>query len=68
MIDYLHAQMFQRATLILKITQNVEIIDRANNDLKLRIKEMLHIDNLKPTLNRQKHSHMLSLILGKKDN
>ena len=32
---------------------NPEIIDNASNDLKLRIKELLHILKKKPSLNKQ---------------
>ena len=33
--------------------ENVEILDSADNDLKLRIKELLHILTRKPELNKQ---------------
>ena len=33
--------------------ENVEIIDHAENDTKLKIKELLHILKRKPSLNRQ---------------
>lgn len=33
--------------------ENVEIIDSADNDFRLRCKELLHIIHLKPSLNRQ---------------
>ena len=36
--------------------KNVEIIDRADTDRKLRIKELLHILKRKPTLNKQLNS------------
>ena len=45
---------------------NIEIIDKANNDRKLLFKEMLHINNLKPTLNKQKKSALFSLIIEEK--
>jgi len=32
---------------------NIEVIDQAENDMKLRIKELLHILNEKPALNKQ---------------
>ena len=35
---------------------NVEIIDQAVNDTKLKIKELLHILKWKPSLNRQLNS------------
>jgi hypothetical protein len=34
----------------------VEILDRANTDRKLQIKELLHIDQMKPSLNTQLNS------------
>ena len=45
---------------------NIEIIDKANNDRKLKLKEIMHINNFKPTLNKQKQSALFSLIIGKK--
>ncbi len=36
--------------------ENIEIIDTADNDLKLRIKELLHILKKKPSLNKQLNS------------
>jgi predicted GIY-YIG superfamily endonuclease len=36
--------------------ENIEIIDKADNDLKLKIKELLHILKQKPTLNKQLNS------------
>ena len=44
----------------------VKIIDKASNNHQLLLKEMLHIDKLKPELNKQKHSYTNSLIIGKK--
>jgi len=32
---------------------NIEVIDQAENGMKLRIKELLHILKEKPTLNKQ---------------
>ena len=32
---------------------NIEVIDRANTDFKLRMKELLHILKNKPELNKQ---------------
>ncbi len=32
---------------------NIEVIDQAENDMKLRIKELLHILNERPALNKQ---------------
>lgn len=34
----------------------VEVIDRANNNTKLQVKELLHILKQKPTLNKQLNS------------
>ena len=36
--------------------ENIEIIDKADTDLKLRVKELLHILKRKPTLNKQLNS------------
>ena len=36
--------------------ENVEVIDTASNDLKLKIKELLHILKRKPELNKQMNS------------
>ncbi len=33
--------------------ENAEVIDSANSDMKLRIKELLHILRRKPSLNKQ---------------
>ena len=44
--------------------ENVEIIDGASSDHKLLLKEMLHINKLKPQLNVQKKSALFSLIIG----
>ena len=44
--------------------ENIEIIDRASSDHKLLLKEMLHINKLKPQLNIQKKSALFSLIIG----
>ena len=44
----------------------VKIIDKVSNNNQLLLKEMLHIDKLKPELNKQKHSYTNSLIIGKK--
>ena len=35
---------------------NIEIIDKADTDMKLRIKELLHILKRKPSLNKQLNS------------
>ena len=47
---------------------NVEILDKASNDKKLLLKEMLYINKLNPTLNKQKNSCLFSLIIGKNNN
>ena len=44
--------------------ENVTILDTASSDNKLLLKEMLHINRLKPTLNKQKNSALFSLIIG----
>ena len=36
--------------------KGAKILDRADTDRKLQIKELLHIDNNKPTLNKQLNS------------
>jgi hypothetical protein len=41
---------------------NVQIIDQASNDMKLKIKELLHIIQRKPSLNRQLNSQSSSEI------
>ena len=43
--------------------ENATIIDRANNDKKLLLKEMLHINKLRPDLNVQKKSELFRLII-----
>jgi hypothetical protein len=39
-----------------KLSKNTRILDRADSDRKLQIKELLHIDQKKPTLNIQLNS------------
>ena len=46
----------------------IRIIDRANNEQKLLLKEMLHIDKQKPHLNVQKKSYVFSMMIGKNEN
>ena len=41
----------------------IEILDRASNDLKLSLKEMLYIRKLKPKLNGQLESELFTLII-----
>ena len=36
---------------------NIQVIDRASNDFKVRMKELLHILHTKPELNKQLNSH-----------
>ena len=46
----------------------MKIIDSARYDFRLRLKEMMYINKLKPELNIQKSSQMFSLLLnGGKD-
>ena len=40
-----------------------EIVDRANTDYELKIKEAFHIQSNRTTINKQTHSYKLSLIL-----
>jgi len=42
---------------------NVKILDRASNDFKLQLKEMLLIRKLNPSLNRQMNSELFTLII-----
>jgi hypothetical protein len=44
--------------------ENMEILDTARDDYRLRLKEMLYINKLKPELNVQKSSQMFSLLLS----
>ena len=44
--------------------ENMEILDSARDDYRLRLKEMLYINKLKPELNLQKSSQMFSLLLN----
>ena len=45
--------------------ENIEVLDKANTHKKVLLKEMLHIQKEKPTLNVQKGSSLFTLILGK---
>ena len=45
--------------------ENVEIIDKADNGLKLLLKEMLHINKLNPSINVQKQSYVFSMLIGR---
>ena len=45
---------------------NFKILDRATTDQMVLIKEMLHINKLKPSLNKQKQSQYTCLILASK--
>ena len=44
--------------------ENIEILDKAKDRWRLLLKEMLHINKLKPQLNVQKSSKLFSLIIG----
>ncbi len=46
--------------------ENFKTLDRATSDQMILIKEMLHIDKLKPSLNKQKQSYYTCLLLGSK--
>ena len=43
---------------------NIKILNRASNDRKLKLKEILHIDSKKPDLNIQTQSYVFSFIIG----
>ena len=45
--------------------ENVNILDRARNDYKLKLKEMLWIRKLNPSLNRQMNSEIFTLVTKK---
>jgi hypothetical protein len=45
---------------------NFKILDKATTEQMVLIKEMLHIDRFKLSLNKQKQSHYTCLILGSK--
>ena len=47
---------------------SIRIIDKADKELKLLLKEMLHINKQKPNLNVQKKSYVFSMMIGKNDN
>ena len=48
--------------------EEMKILDSARDDYRLRLKEMMYINKLKPELNVQKRSQMVSLLLnGGKD-
>ena len=42
---------------------NIKILDRASNELKLQYKEMLFIRKLNPSLNKQTNSELFTLII-----
>jgi hypothetical protein len=46
---------------------DMQVIDTARDDRRLLLKEMLHINNLKPQLNVQKSSKLFSLLIGSRD-
>jgi hypothetical protein len=41
------------------------LLDKANNNQKLLLKEMLHINRSKPDLNIQEQSELFCLLIGK---
>jgi hypothetical protein len=41
------------------------LLDKANNNQKLLLKEMLHINRSKPELNIQEQSELFCLLIGK---
>ena len=43
--------------------ENIKILDRANKDIKLFLKEMLYIRKLKPSLNKQLETELFTLII-----
>ena len=45
----------------------IKIIDSARDDRRLLLKEMLHINKLKPELNIQKSSKLFSLLIGERE-
>ena len=47
--------------------ESVEIMDVATDDHKLLLKEMLHINKNKPSLNVQQQSYVFSMIIGKNE-
>jgi hypothetical protein len=47
--------------------ENMEILDSARDDFRLRLKEMLYNNKLKPELNVQTSSQMFSLLLNQVD-
>ena len=60
----------QKILCFLKISQlvfgdfeNIVILDRASNALKLQYKEMLYIRKLNPSLNRQMNSELFSFVI-----
>jgi hypothetical protein len=45
----------------------MQVIDSARDDRKLLLKEMLHINQLKPELNIQRSTKRFSLLIGTRD-
>ena len=43
---------------------NIEILDSANNDYKVELKEIMHINKLKPDLNVHTHTYIHTLIFN----
>ena len=48
--------------------ENIVILDRASNALKLQYKEMLYIRKLNPTLNRQMNSDLFTFVIRNSKN
>jgi hypothetical protein len=46
---------------------DMQVVDTARDDRRLFLKEMLHINNLKPQLNVQKSSKLFSLLIGSRE-
>ena len=46
---------------------DMQVIDSARDDRRLLLKEMLHINKLKPELNIQRSTKLFSLLIGTRD-
>jgi hypothetical protein len=46
---------------------DMQVIDSARDDRMLLLKEMLHINKLKPELNIQRSTKLFSLLIGTRD-
>ena len=59
-IHMIHRVLSMKKSIIIQlITIILKILDKATTDQMVLIKEMLHIDRLKPSLNKQKQSHYI---------